>query len=93
MPEVLEKPEGARRSHPRGLVIRDDRALWVHAPRCQQMADHPEKRRERRWVGVDQTDAIQIDVHSARDVPGGERLCGPEIEQHRWLGAGGEPLA
>jgi hypothetical protein len=50
--------------------------------------DDPEERPHRRRIGVDQADAVEIEVHGAGDGAARELLGRPEVDDERRGGAG-----
>ena len=90
MPEVLQKPERARRPDTRGFVVHDDRTGRIDAPRRENVRDHPEKRLQWRGVGVVQAESPEIQVESARDASVREVLGGTRVDDLRQVEGPGQ---
>ena len=83
MTKELEEPQAARRPHAGALVVDHDFAVGVDAAGGQQVLDDPEEGPHRRRLGVDQADAVQVEVHRAGDGAAREFFGRPEIDDGR----------
>ena len=92
MAEVVEEPEHARGPDVGGVAVDEHGAIVGYPAESEHVLDHPEERRERRRIGVDQAEAPQVQVHGAGQVAGGERLGGAHVEDERRVVAGRRTL-
>jgi hypothetical protein len=83
VPEELEKPPGARRADAGALVVDDHVAIRIDAAGRELMLDHPEEGPHRGRIGVDQADAVEVEVHGARQGAPRELLRRPQIDDER----------
>jgi hypothetical protein len=83
MPEQLEEPERARRPDARAFVVDDDLPAVVDAAGREQVLDDPEEGAHRRRVGVDEAEAVEIEVDGAGQGAAGELLGRPEVDHER----------
>ena len=83
MPEIFQKPECPCRTYARLVIVHDNGHVIGNAARRKQMFDDPEKRLQRRVIGVDEADAEEIEMHGAGQVAVGEVFGRPQVDDER----------